>query len=122
MATDVLTVATQNLVLAFNSLNKTQQYLAGQYTSKTYSVLSPPAGVQVYIGRSRIVAANIVVTGGTVEIYNTASTSALLTENLVYAFDASSTLGNHPIGIECANGIVIKVDGTTSINLSYSVY
>lgn len=122
MATDVLTVATQNLVLAFNSLNKTQTYLGGQYTSKTYSVAAPPTAVQVYVGKSRIVAGNIVATGGTVEIYNTASTNVILPENLVYYFDATSTIGNHPIGIECQNGIVIKVDGTTSINLSYSVY
>ena len=118
MSNDVLTVATQNLVLAFNSLNKTQQYLGGQYSSDTYT----GATTQVYLGKSRLVAVNIIVTGGSIEVYNTASKDVLLQKNLIFTLDSTAIIGNHQVGAECPNGIAFVVTAPTVANITYSVY
>jgi len=118
---DTLTTATQNLVVAFNSLNKTQQYLSGQYTSNTYPAAGTSTAV-IYSGRSRVVSINIVEAGGTVSIYNSAVSSVIPSSSLLFVLDDSSTLGSYPVGVECSNGIVMVVTGTIQANLTYSVY
>ena len=121
MSNDTLTTATQNLVIAFNSLNKTQQYLAGQFTSSTYpdAANSP---VQIFSGRGRIVAVNIIIKGGTVDLYDSASISIIPASSLVYTLDSNAEIGGHLVGIEVQNGIVLSLTDPTHANITYSVY
>jgi hypothetical protein len=121
MSTDTITTATQNLVIAFNSLNKTQQYLGGQFTSLTY----PDAGaakVQIYTGKSRIVSVTIIIEGGTVEVYDTASIDIIPAASLIYTLDSTATIGVYQVGAECKNGIVLVVTDPTHANITFSVF
>ena len=118
---DTLTTATQNLVVAFNSLNRTQQYSIGQFTSSTY----PAAGlntVLIFHGRSRVVSVNIINTGGTVELYDSSTVSVIPASALVFKLDSTATLGWHQVSSEFSNGIVLVVTGLTQVNVTYSVY
>ena len=118
---DTLTTATQNLVVAFNSLNKTQQYTIGQFTSATYPAAGP-SNVVIYAGRSRVVSVNILNTGGTVELYNSSTTSVVPASALVFKLDGTATLGRHEVSSEFSNGIVLSVYGSTQVNVTYAVY
>jgi hypothetical protein len=118
---DTLTTATQNLVVAFNSLNKTQQYTIGQFTSPTYPAAGP-SNVVIYHGRSRVVSVNIINTGGTVELYNSSTTSVVPSSALVFKLDGTATLGRHEVSSEFSNGIVLSVYGSTQVNVTYAVY
>lgn len=118
---DTLTTATQNLVIAYNSLNKTQQYAMGQFTSNTYPYAGP-SKVVLYSGRSRVVSVNILTTGGIVELYNSSTVTVTASENLVFALDGTATLGRHEVSAEFSNGIVLNVIGSTQVNVTYSVY
>lgn len=118
---DTLTTATQNLVVAFNSLNKTQQYAIGQFTSSTYPAAGP-SQVLIYHGRSRVVSVNIVNTGGTVELYNSSTQAIIPASALVFRLDGTATIGRHEISSEFTNGIVLVVTGSTQVNVTYAVY
>ena len=118
---DTLTTATQNLVVAFNSLNKTQQYTIGQFTSATYP-FAGPSNVVIYAGRSRVVSVNILNTGGNVDLYNSSTTSVVPSSALVFKLDGTATLGRHEVSSEFSNGIVLSVYGSTQVNVTYAVY
>ena len=118
---DTGTTALQNLVIAFNSVNKTLQYTNGQFTSLSY----PAAGlstVRIYHGRSRAVAINITKKGGTLELYDSSEPGIIPPSSLKFALDADAALGYHQVGTEFTNGIVLVVSGTTEANVTYSVY
>jgi len=115
------TTAAQNLVIAVNSLNKTLQYVNGQLTSDAH-----PAGgvssVRIYAGRSRVVAIVLLATGGTVDIYDSAEPAIIPASSLRYSLDTEATIGRYEVGVECKNGIILVVSGTSEANVTYSVY
>jgi len=115
---NTLTTATQNLVIAFNSINKTIQYNQGQFTSDTYA-----AGVnqQIFVGKSRLVSITLLVTGGTVDIYDSAANNITPQSAWVATLDSTATLGTHAFGVECSNGIVLIISGSSIANITYSV-
>lgn len=118
---DTLTTATQNLVVAFNSINKSLQYANGQFTTDTY----PDAGlstVRVYHGRCRLVAVTIIATGGTVNVYDSSEPTIIPASSLKYTLDNTATLGIYPVGAEFTNGMILVVTGSTHANVTYSVY
>lgn len=118
---DTLTTATQNLVVAFNSVNKTLQYVTGQFTSSTY----PAAGlstVKIFHGRSRVVSVTLIATGGTLDLYDSSDPAIIPASNLKLSLDASAPLGVITAGIEFVNGIILVVGGSTQATVTYSVY
>lgn len=118
---DTATTALQNLVIAFNSVNKTLQYINGQFTSDTY----PAAGlstVRIYHGRCRLVSATIVTTGGDLKVYDSSVTSITLASSLKFALDSTATVGVHQAGVEFTNGIVLVVTAPIEANITYSVF
>lgn len=121
MSNDTATTAAQNLVIAFNSLTKTQQYLAGQFTSKTYPDFGP-SKEQIFIGRSRVVCVTIIIEGGTLRVYDSASRDIIPASSLIYTLDSTATIGIHQVGLECQNGIVFEVEEPTHANITYSVF
>lgn len=116
---DTLTTATQNLVIAYNSLNKTTQYINGQLTSDACVAASTTL---IYHGRSRAVSVNILVSGGTLKLYDSSESSIIPASSLKFALDSAATLGRHEVSAEFKNGIVLVVTGTTTACVVYSVY
>ena len=118
---DTGTTALQNLVIAFNSVNKTLQYINGQFTSDTY----PSAGlstVRIYHGRCRIVSVTVLVTGGTANLYDSSTSTVTPASALKFTVDSTATVGVHLAGIECTNGLVLNVTAPSEVNVTYSVY
>lgn len=118
---DTATTALQNLVIAFNSVNKTLQYINGQFTSDSY----PSAGlsqVRIYHGRCRIVSVTVLVSGGSVNLYDSSTATTISATALKFTLDSSATIGVHPVGIECTNGIVLDVNTPSEVNVTYSTY
>lgn len=118
---DTLTTATQNLVIAFNSINKTLQYINGQLTSEAYPNNSIST-VRVFNGRSRIVSVMLLEAGGTVELYDSSDSSIIPSSSRRFNLDSSATIGYHKVDSECKNGIVLVVTGTSEATVTYSVY
>lgn len=116
---DTATTAAQNLVIAFNSLNKTQQYLGGQLTSDAYPAA---AKSRVFQGRCRAVAVNILVDGGELKLYDSSEPTITPATSLKFALDNSALVGRHEVGAEFKNGIVIELTGTTEAVVTYSVF
>lgn len=118
---DTGTTALQNLVIAFNSVNKTLQYINGQFTSDAY----PSSGIStvlIFHGRCRIVSVTVLATGGDVKLYDSSVTTIIPASSLKLSFDTTATIGVHPVGVECANGIVLVANNPTIVNVTYSVY
>lgn len=118
---DTLTTATQNLVIAFSSINKTLQYINGQFTSDTY----PAAGlstVKIFHGRCRVVSATIITMGGDLSLYDSSSTTIIPASSLKFFLDSTADIGVHPAGLEFTNGIVLVVNAPIEANITYSVY
>lgn len=118
---DTATTALQNLVIAFNSVNKTLQYINGQFTSDTY----PAAGlstVRIFHGRCRVVSVTVVATGGDLSLYDSSVSSITPASSLKFKLDSSAALGVHLVGVEFTNGIVLDVNAPIEANITYSVY
>lgn len=118
---DTLTTATQNLVVAFNSINKTLQYVNGQLTSDAY----PNNGIstlRLFHGRSRIVSITLLEAGGTVELYDSSDAAIIPASSRRFNLDSSAVLGYHKVDAECKNGIILVVTGTSEATVTYSVY
>lgn len=118
---DTLTTATQNLVVAFNLVNKTLQYINGQFTSSAY----PAAGlsiVKIFHGRSRVTAVTILTTGGTVELYDSSDPALIPASSQKLYLDGTAPLGVYQAGIEFTNGIILVVNAPTQATVTYSVY
>jgi hypothetical protein len=118
---DTLTTATQNLVIAFNSINKTLQYINGQLTSNAY----PNNGIstaRIHQGRARIVSVVLLVDGGTVDLYDSSEASILPAESRRFTLDSTATIGYHKVDAEVTNGIILVVSGSSEATVTYSVY
>lgn len=116
---DAQTTATQNLVVAVNSVARALVYNAGQFSSITYT---GPVSVQIISAPSRLVNVSVVGSGaGTVEFYDTASTVALPPNALMYVLDANAPLGVTQIGVQATDGIAMVVGAGVSVNCTYSV-
>lgn len=118
---DTLTTATQNLVVAFNSINKTLQYINGQLTSNAY----PNNGIstaRVYHGRGRIVSVVLLTDGGTVDIYDSSEVNIIPPESRRFTLDSTATIGYHKVDAEVKNGIILVVTGASEATVTYSVY
>ena len=113
------TTAAQNQVTAVNAIVRTLQYISGQFSSITYA---GPQTVQLYSGAGRLVSVSIVISGGgTIEFYDTASTTALPANSLMFAMAGSSPLGVTQIGIQFSDGVAMVVGAGVSVNATYSV-
>lgn len=118
---DTLTTATQNLVVAFNSVNKTLQYINGQFTSTAYPA-SGLSTVRIFHGRSRVASVTILTTGGTLELYDSSDAGITTAQNRKLFLDSVTPIGVYQVGIEFINGIVLVVTGSTEATVTYSVY
>lgn len=118
MSVDSLTSSNQNLVIAVNNLTKTKQYLAGQYTSDTYS---GAATVVIATTRGQLINLCLTQAGGTVDIYNQSSSATLLPSKLLYSLPATATVGIYPIGQVFSSGLVIVLGAGASANVTYSL-
>ena len=118
---DTSTTALQNLVIAFNSVNKTLQYLGGQLTSNTY-----PAGgldiVRIYHGRGRIVRVVLLEEGGEVDLYDSSESTVIPASSRKFSLNTDDKIGVYEVGVEVTNGIVLVVSGSSEVNVTYSVY
>lgn len=118
---DTLTVATQNLVVAFNSINKTLQYINGQLTSDAY----PNNGIstaRVFHGRGRIVAVTLLISGGEINVYDSSEAGIIPPESRRFTLDSSAQIGHYIVGAECKNGIILVTSGGSEATVTYSVY
>lgn len=118
---DTITSATQNLVIAFNSINKTLQYINGQLTSDAYPVPGI-ANALILRGRGRVVAINVLATGGDVQLYDSSEATITPTSGLRYVLDSTATTGRYEVSTEFKNGIVLSLSGSASAAVTYSVY
>lgn len=113
------TTAAQNQVTAVNAIVRTLQYVSGQFSSLTYA---GPQSVQLYSGAGRLVNVSVVVSGGgKVSFYDTASTTALPANSLMYVLDVNAPLGVTQIGIQFSDGVAAVIESGVSINATYSV-
>jgi hypothetical protein len=113
------TTAAQNQVVAVNSVTRSIQYISGQYTSLTYAGAQT---VQIFSGVGRLVNTCVVISGGgTVQFYNTASTTALPANSLLFVLDASAPTGVTQIGLQFTDGIAVVIGAGVSVNVTYSV-
>lgn len=113
------TTAAQNQVTAVNSIVRAIQYVTGQYSSLTYAGTQT---VQIYSGPGRLVSVSVVISGGgDVQFYDTASTTALPANSLMYVLAANAPLGVTQIGIQFSDGVAIMVGAGVSVNVTYSV-
>ena len=113
------TTAAQNQVVAVNSVTRSIQYISGQSTSLTYAGAQT---VQIFSGVGRLVNTCVVISGGgTVQFYNTASTTALPANSLLFVLDASAPTGVTQIGLQFTDGIAVVIGAGVSINVTYSV-
>lgn len=118
---DTLTTATQNLVVAFNSINKTLQYINGQLTSDAYPIGSIGTA-SIFHGRGRVVSINVLATGGTVKLYDSSEATITPPPSLRYVLDSAATAGRYEVSAEFKNGIILEVTGGASASVTYSVY
>lgn len=121
---DALTTSNQNQAVALNSIAKIIQYEYGQLTSKTFNDTSAGAepAIPIATSQGRLVSVCVVASGaGNVTFYNTASTTSLLAENVLFVLDANAKTGVTPIGIQFANGLAIVVGSGVSVNVTYSL-
>lgn len=119
---DTLTTATQNLVVAFNSINKSIQYVSGQLTSDAYPAGSALGSFRIFHGRGRAVSINLLATGGTVELYDSSEATITPPSSLRFALDSSSAVGRYDVSTEFKNGIVLAVGGGSEATVTYSVF
>jgi hypothetical protein len=113
------TTAAQNQVVAVNSVTRSIQYISGQSTSLTYAGAQT---VQIFSGVGRLVNTCVVISGGgTVQFYNTASTTALPANSLLFVLDASAPTGVTQIGLQFTDGVAVVIGAGVSINVTYSV-
>lgn len=118
---DTITTATQNLVVAFNSINKTLQYINGQLTSNAY----PNNGIstaRIYHGRGRIVSVMLLTSGGTVNLYDSSETGITPPESRRFTLPSDAVVGYHKVDAEVKNGIILVVTGDSEATVTYSVY
>lgn len=118
---DTGTTALQNLVVAFNSVNKTLQYINGQLTSNAY----PNNGIstaRIYHGRGRIVSIVLLADGGTVDVYDSSEPNIIPSESRRFTLDSSATIGYHKVDAEVKNGIILVVAGGSEATVTFSVY
>lgn len=118
---DTITTATQNLVVAFNSINKTLQYINGQLTSNAY----PNNGIstaRVYHGRGRIVSVMLLTSGGTVNLYDSSETGITPPESRRFTLPSDAVVGYHKVDAEVKNGIILVVTGDSEATVTFSVY
>lgn len=118
---DTGTTALQNLVVAFNSINKTLQYVNGQLTSDAYPNNSIST-IRIFHGRSRIVSVMLLEDGGTVELYDSSDATIIPSSSRRFNLDSSAVIGYHKVDAECKNGIILVVTGTSEATVTYSVY
>jgi hypothetical protein len=112
------TTAAQNQVVAVNSITRALQYVTGQYTSLTYA---GPQTVQIFSGVGRLVNVCVVVSGGgDAKFYNTASTTALPANSLLFVLDASAPTGVTQIGLQFSDGVAVVIGSGVSLNVTYS--
>lgn len=111
--------AAQNQSVALNSITRILQYVTGQYTTKTFA---GDQTVQINTSSCRLVNVSVVVSGGeSVKFYNTASTNALLDDNLLYVLDAGAPIGVTQVGVQFSDGLAMVVGEGVSVNATYSV-
>ncbi len=116
---DAATTALQNQTIAINSVAKAIAYYTGQFSSQTYAGAQT---VQVFSGVGRLVNVSVVISGaGTVEFYDTASTTALPADALMFVLDASAPTGVTQIGIQFSDGLALVIGAGVSVNVTYSV-
>lgn len=119
MANDTLTVATQNLVVAYGGSTQMMKYLAGQYTS---SSTVGPGSVQIYTGSGRLVRVTVLVTDASlIDFYDSANVNIAAPIDWVFSLDPVNGVGIYEAGLEFTNGLVAVINGTTTINVTYSV-
>jgi hypothetical protein len=112
------TSAAQNQVVAVNSITRSLQYVTGQYTSITYE---GPKTIQVFSGVGRLVNTCVVVSGGgDAKFYNTASSTALTANSLLFVLDATAPTGVTQIGLQFSDGIAVVIGSGVSLNVTYS--
>lgn len=119
---DTITTATQNLVVAFNTVNKTIQYISGQFTSDAYPAGSSVGAFRIYHGRSRVVSVNVLTAGGDIKLYDSSELTITPASSLKYALDSSATVGRYDVGTEFKNGIILVISGGSEATITYSVY
>lgn len=119
---DTLTTATQNLVIAFNSVNKSIQYVSGQLTSDAYPAGSSVGAFRIFHGRSRVVSVNLLTAGGTVQLFDSSEATITPASSLRFSLDSASTVGRYEVSTEFKNGIVLSIGGGSEAVVTYSVY
>lgn len=119
---DTLTTATQNLVIAFNSINKSIQYVSGQLTSDAFPAGSSVGAFRIFHGRSRAVSINLLTTGGTVQLFDSSEATITPPSSLRFALDSASPVGRYDVSTEFKNGIVLTIGGGSEATVTYSVF
>lgn len=119
---DTLTTATQNLVIAFNSVNKSIQYVSGQLTSDAYPAGSSVGAFRIFHGRGRVVSVNLLTAGGTVQLFDSSEATITPASSLRFSLDSASTVGRYDVSTEFKNGIILSIGGGSEAVVTYSVY
>jgi hypothetical protein len=124
MSNDNLTIATQNLVVAYGQQVQSSKYLAGQYTSSSFSGPAPSAnvGLSLYKGAGRLVRVCVLVTDGTlIDFFDSAVPSITPPLDWLFSLEPTATPGAYEIGVEFSSGLVAIVRGNSTINVTYSI-
>lgn len=119
MSNDTLTTATQNLVVSYGNTTQMMKYLGGQYTSAS---TAGPTSVQIFTGAGRLVRVSVLVSDSTlIDFYDSANVGITNTVDWLLSLDPVNGVGLYEAGLEFTNGLVAVINGTTTINVTYSV-
>jgi len=115
---DILTTQ-KNGVVAINTINQVNYYLAGRITSATIPAAS---SVVVATGSGRIINYSVTVSGSTAgSIYNAAAVANILPSNTLLTTTSNQEVGVYPVGLVFSSGLIVVTGTGQSLNVTYSL-